>query len=282
MEPLAWMNGAWAAERDTRLPLDDAMVTHGAGLVEVLRTWGGAPVFLERHLARFTGSCREMGLKLPVDKARLPSLVDEFLRRQGASDGDKDRHVVLLATPGSPGQATATLAIHGRPLDSALHAEFQATGARLGRTRVRAMPPEVAPCHWKHRNRLNWFLAGKPGGCLALLETAAGTVTETAIGHVVMVEARGGQPVLVSAPERLVLPGITVAIARELAGELGIPWESRPFPWEELARAPEAFLAGSGFGMAGVSRVGEATLPWPGTVTRAIQAAFALKVARTK
>lgn len=274
MGPQAWMNGTWAPEADTRLPLDDAMVTHGAGLVEVLRTWGGAPVFLDRHLDRFAGAAREMGLALPADKPVLASLVAEYLRRLPAPLAGIDRHVVLLATPGAPGQRAATLVVHGRPLDLARLAEFRERGAALEKSAVRALPGEVVPARWKHRNRMHWYLAGKSARGLPLLETDGGLVTETAIGHVVMVEERAGKPVLVAPPDDLVLPGITLGVAKELAGTLGLDWAPRPFSWAELAAANEIALVGSGFGVAGVSRLGDAAIRWPGPVTRQLADAF--------
>ena len=140
MEPQAWMNGTWAAEAETRLPLDDAMVTHGAGLVEVLRTWSGVPVFLNRHLDRFIRAAGEMGLRLPVTGNVLASLVTEYLHRLPASLAGKDRHVVLLATPGSPGQRSATLVIHGRALDTARHRDYMENGVALTRSKVKALP----------------------------------------------------------------------------------------------------------------------------------------------
>ena len=282
METPAWMNGTWAAESDTRLPLDDAMVTHGAGLVEVLRTWDGAPVFLERHLDRFLQATSEMGLRLPVDRKQLTPLVREYLRRLPAPLAGQDRHVVLLATPGSPGQQTATLVIHGRPLDSARHRDYQQSGVALERSKVKALPSEVAPARWKHRNRLHWYLAAKQRGGLALLETTTGIVTETALGHVVMVEEKAGRLVLVAPPEELVLPGITLEVVRELAGEMRLGWERRPFHWEELAGASELLLLGSGFGVAGVSRLDDAAIPWPGQVTQNMAARFAALVGQAK
>lgn len=282
MAPQAWMNGTWAAEADTRLPLDDAMVTHGVGLVEVLRTWQGVPVFIDRHLDRFVQTAVEMGLRLPADKPILASLVGEYIRRLPDALAGRDRHVVLLATPGSPGQSFATLVLHGRPLDSGRIQEFQERGAALARSGVKSLPPEVVPARWKHRNRLHWHLAGKPGRDLPLLETTAGIVTETAIGHVVMVEERSGKWVLVAPPAELVLPGITLGVAEELAGGLGLDWERRPFTWEELAKAGEILLMGSGFGITGVSRLGDAAIPWPGPVTRSISEAFGQIVANRR
>ncbi|MFM7538667.1 MAG: aminotransferase class IV [Planctomycetota bacterium] len=274
MEFQAWINGTWQAENEVRLPLDDAMVTHGAGLVEVLRTWNGRPVFLNRHLDRFIESAREMDLHLPLDREALVSVVHEYLGRQPLAMSGQDRHVVLLATPGAPGQPVATLIVHGRALQSALHREFKEKGAELRRSPVKALPPETIPARWKHRSRLHWYLAGRQSGGLALLETPAGIVTETAIGHVVMVAREMETTLLVTPPTDLVLPGITLGVLQELAHKRRYGWTSRPFGWDELAKAAEVLLVGSGFGIAGVSRVCGAPLPWPGPVTMELAADF--------
>lgn len=274
MEFQAWINGTWQAENEVRLPLDDAMVTHGAGLVEVLRTWNGRPVFLNRHLDRFIESAREMDLHLPLDREALVSVVHEYLGRQPLAMSGQDRHVVLLATPGAPGQPVATLIVHGRALQSALHREFKEKGAELRRSPVKALPPETIPARWKHRSRLHWYLAGRQSGGLALLETPAGIVTETAIGHVVMVAREKETTLLVTPPTDLVLPGITLGVLQELAHKRRYGWTSRPFGWDELAKAAEVLLVGSGFGIAGVSRVCGAPLPWPGPVTMELAADF--------
>jgi len=274
MEFQAWINGTWQAENEVRLPLDDAMVTHGAGLVEVLRTWNGRPVFLNRHLDRFIESAREMDLHLPLDREALVSVVHEYLGRQPLAMSGQDRHVVLLATPGAPGQPVATLIVHGRALQSALHREFKENGAELRRSPVKALPPETIPARWKHRSRLHWYLAGRQSGGLALLETPAGIVTETAIGHVVMVAREKETTLLVTPPTDLVLPGVTLGVLQELAHKRRYGWTSRPFGWDELAKAAEVMLVGSGFGIAGVSRVCGAPLPWPGPVTMELAADF--------
>jgi len=109
---------------------------------------------------------------------------------------------------------------------------------------------------------------------LALLETATGIVTETAIGHVVMVEEKAGKPLLVSPPEELVLPGITLGLIQESAEKQGLGWTRRPFTWNELARSKEILLVGSGFGVAGVSQLDGVAINGPGPVTRMISEAF--------
>lgn len=276
--PMAWINGTWANQNDVGLPLDDAMVVHGAGLVEVARTWSGVPVFLDRHVERFLRTAQEMGLRLPVDKGGLFGLAHQYLDKLPPKLAAIDRHIVFLATPGSPGQPVATLVVHGRPLDTRLHQVFRTKGVHLTRSKIAALPGTVIPTHWKHRSRLHWYLAGQQSIGIPLLETVDGALTETAIGHVVAILGTAQRPVLTVPPENLVLPGITLEVVRELAAELGLGWERRTLQWHDLTAAHEAFLVGSGFGVAGVARVDNIELGWPGTITRTIESAFAKRV----
>jgi len=278
--PMAWMNGTWGSQAETRLPLDDAMVVHGAGLVEVARTWSGHPVFLGQHIDRFLRTAGEMRLRLPVSgKNDLVDLANQYLHKLPSELACIDRHIVFLATPGSPGQPLATLVVHGRPLDSRLHQIFRSSGVHLTRSAVGSLPGTVIPSHWKHRSRLHWYMAGQQSDGIPVLETAEGAITETAIGHVVAVFGTPNHPVLIVPPENLVLPGITLEVVRELAAELGYTWDRRAINWNELSTAHEILLVGSGFGVTGVSSLEGTRLDWPGPITRAIETAFAKRVA---
>ena len=278
--PMAWMNGTWGSQAETRLPLDDAMVVHGAGLVEVARTWSGHPVFLGQHIDRFLRTAGEMRLRLPVSgKNDLVDLANQYLHKLPSELACIDRHIVFLATPGSPGQFLATLVVHGRPLDSRLHQIFRSSGVHLTRSAVGSLPGTVIPSHWKHRSRLHWYMAGQQSDGIPVLETAEGAITETAIGHVVAVFGTPNQPVLIAPPENLVLPGIMLEVVRELAAELGYTWDRRAMSWNELSTAHEILLVGSGFGVTGVSSLEGTRLDWPGPITRAIEIAFAKRVA---
>ena len=83
-----------------------------------------------------------------------------------------------------------------------------------------------------------------------------------------------GKPLLVSPPEELVLPGITLGLIPESAEKLGLGWTRRPFTWNELARSKEILLVGSGFGVAGVSQLDGVGINWPGPVTQNLSAGF--------
>ena len=78
------------------------------------------------------------------------------------------------------------------------------------------------------------------------------------------------------------LPGITRASVLELAGELGIPVEERPFNLAELAASTEAFLTSSLRGVAPLVRLDGAAVGsgQPGPLTRQLMSAYAALVER--
>ena len=71
-----------------------------------------------------------------------------------------------------------------------------------------------------------------------------GVITEATSSNAYIIDARG---VLVSHPiDHGVLPGVTRINVLEIARELGLKVEERPFTPEELFAAREAFVSGAG------------------------------------
>jgi branched-chain amino acid aminotransferase len=126
----------------------------------------------------------------------------------------------------------------------------------------------------KHRSRMVWWLADHavPPGAVAVLtaDPAGETLTETAIGNILFVV---GGAVVANDPA-LVLDGISVRVVRELCTPLGIPFREEPLTRSLLRTAKEVLLTGTGFGLAGVRRVDDTTVPWPGETFRRLLAAW--------
>jgi branched-subunit amino acid aminotransferase/4-amino-4-deoxychorismate lyase len=91
---------------------------------------------------------------------------------------------------------------------------------------------------------MHYFLADREAarvepGARALLVEANGEVSETTTANVLAWIAGEG---LVSPPRDLILPGISLAVTRRLAGGLGLPCSDRPLTVEELLAADEVLL----------------------------------------
>jgi branched-subunit amino acid aminotransferase/4-amino-4-deoxychorismate lyase len=107
-------------------------------------------------------------------------------------------------------------------------------------------------------------------GASALLLDVNGHVTETAGANFLAV--RGG--VLLSPPRELVLGGISLRTVEELCHRLGIPFEERRFRLEDCLTADEAMLATTPYCLAGVCRIDNTPIPWPGPIFQRLLAAW--------
>jgi branched-subunit amino acid aminotransferase/4-amino-4-deoxychorismate lyase len=59
-----------------------------------------------------------------------------------------------------------------------------------------------------------------------------------------------------------------------LCQQLGVPFAHRLLPLSECLSSDEAMLAGTGFGLCGVSRIDATPLPWPGPLTARLMNAW--------
>jgi branched-subunit amino acid aminotransferase/4-amino-4-deoxychorismate lyase len=132
----------------------------------------------------------------------------------------------------------------------------------------------------KQRSRLHWWLAEQEAkkiepGAIALLLDLENHVTETAGANFLLVRAG----TVVSPPRSTILNGISLQVIQELCGELGIPFEEKPFHIAECLAADEAMLTSTPYCVAGVSRINGTPLKtWPGPVFQKIQHAWCQKV----
>lgn len=215
----------------------------GESAFTTLRTWDGAPLLWEAHLARLRGTCAWLGLPDP-DEA-LPPL-------------DRTGWGLLRVT------VTAEGTFHSwRPL---------APGPRpAGGVAVQLTGIQVHPQLAEHKtgSSLPYLLAGRAAAAAGAFE---GWLTDGA-GH--LVDGSRTAPLL-ELDGRLVvpsggLPGVTRAAF--LAGRAA---ETRPVGVAELPRVSRAWVCGSGVGVVPVRRIeGEGwsvDLPaeWPAVTDRAL------------
>jgi branched-subunit amino acid aminotransferase/4-amino-4-deoxychorismate lyase len=169
--------------------------------------------------------------------------------------------------------------MHTFPLPLARYARLFEQGAHLIVPSTRHVPTVCVDPRLKQRSRLHWWLAEQEAHLVeptanALLLDADGHVTETAAANFLTV--RGGT--VLSPPRQSVLGGISLQVAEELCGELGIPFAERPLTLHDCLTADEALLASTPYCLAGVSRIQGMDLPWPGPVWRRLLDAWGQKV----
>jgi branched-chain amino acid aminotransferase len=293
MQPLACLNGRFLSADEVQLPIHDAGLVSGVTVTDYCRTYAGRLFRWPDHLARFRRDCAACFIPLPWADNELTDLAEQLIRcNLTGQPAGGELALVMFATPGSLGSYASvprpdgppTLVLHTVPLSLARYRRFFTEGAVLAIAGHHAADPEdLAPPAIKHRSRLHWWRASHllrqrsdvPADAVALLTAGpGGPLTETAIGHLLLVQNQ----TLVTPPVGRVLAGISLQVVRELAAELELPMCERDLTLADCATASEALLCGSAFGVAGIRWLEGQGFPWPGPITRRLQEAWSGRV----
>jgi len=221
---------------------------YGDSVYETLRTAGGHPVELARHLDRLRRSALGIGLEIPFDDAALRAAI----AGTHAASGNADSYVRVIVTRGT-GPLMLDPRVSSSPLLVVLVQELRLPAPALyeaglsvrivdvHKISARSLDPTL-----KTGNYLNSIQAlrqaAESAAEDAILCSPAGDVAEGATSNVFMV--RAGElrtPALATG----LLEGITRALVLALATELGIVWRETKIWPDELRAADEVFLTSS-------------------------------------
>ena len=271
-----WIDGRIVEGADARVPVTDHGLLYGDGVFEGIRVYGGRVVRLDAHLRRMHASARSLGLAIPEG---LHQIVLDTLRAFGAENA----YVRLIVTRGE-GPLGVDPTCCGPPRTICIVDELQiyspekaARGLDLVTVSMRQPAPDALDPRVKSLNYLNSVLAKlearRRDADEALILNAAGNVAEAAVANVFCV--RGGS-LLTPPPTDGALEGITRDSVLRLAGQIGIPAREQTLGRYDLLSGEEAFLTGSGVGIAPVRSLdGEViSSEVPGPVTAKLSAAF--------
>lgn len=260
----AYLNGHLIDASRAAIPVWDAGLVLGTTISEQLRSFGGKLFELDRHLTRLTRSLGLIGIPLPEPVEKIADIATRLLAQNLAElPSGTDLGLAILVTPGPYGTmasgipAGPTLCLHTYPLPYALWARQYDVGQALVVTKIQQVPPECWPREIKCRSRMHYFLADREAasiepGARALLVESNGEVSETTTSNVLAWIAGEG---LISPPRDLILPGISLAVTRELANQLGIPCRERSLGVEELLAADEVLLTSTPYCLLPSTRV---------------------------
>ncbi len=228
-------------------PLDLGFV-FGASVYETLRTYGGRPFLLDKHLARLRYSAESLKITPDLTDNEMVSRISETMA--AANNPESLIRIILSAGVGviDYGEDAApkpTLVILVKPLPE----DWERTPEEVMRVAlvdvVRNHPRSVNP-RIKSSNLLNNLLATREarskGAEEAIMLNYRGEVAEGALTNVFIVKDR-----VVKTPtlETTVLAGITRGLALELAKQKGFETEECVILPDELFQADEAFLTGT-------------------------------------
>jgi branched-chain amino acid aminotransferase group I len=265
---------------DAKISVFDRGFLYGDSVYETMRTAGGWPLELDRHLQRLRRSGEGIGLSIPF---AAPELARTIARTHAAS-GNSESYVRVVVTRGSGPLALdpraseePLLVVLVQPLvlpePAAYERGIAAVIVGITKNAGTSMDPSI-----KSGNYLNNILALRQaiaaGGDDAIMCNPEGAVSEGATSNVFMVTAgRVVTPHLRTG----ILPGITRQAVCELAASIGgtAVAETSVMP-DELRAADEVFLTSSVRGIMPVTRldgaqVGDGTA---GPLTRRLHQAY--------
>jgi branched-chain amino acid aminotransferase len=289
-EPIAYLNGRWLPLSQASVSVFDVGFLQGVTVAEQLRTFGGRLFRLGLHLERLARSLEIVGVDPGLPLAELGQIADELVEQnRKLIDPADDLGATIFITPGmSPVYSAVapprgpTVCVHTQPLSFGSWAEKYRTGDSLVVTDVMQIPEQCWPPELKCRSRMHYYLADKKAreielGARALLLDELGFVTEASTANILAYCKDRG---LVSPPKEHILPGVTVAVLEELAGQLAIPFTHRELTAADVAGADEVLLCSTSPCVWSVTRLNGAPIAngKPGPISQRLRDAWSRMV----
>lgn len=285
-QPLFFSGGQFSLGTPA-ISVADAGFVFGATATDLVRTFRHRLDRLSDHFIRFRESCRLCRIPLEHSDDELRSAAERLITHNTQRiRTNEELALILLATPGTLGHycgstesGAPTVILYTIPLKFSRYRRLFSEGASLVIPPTRALPLECMDPRAKLRSRMHWWIAEQQAreidpGSMALLVDSEGYVTETASANLLLV--RDGR--VVSPPRQKILNGISLSIVREMCKLLGIAFEERKLTRMDCHSADEAMLSCTTFCLAGVHRIDNVQLPWPGPIFRRLLSAWSERV----
>lgn len=246
---IGW-NGSVKRQEEAVISVYDHGFLYGMGLFETMRTYGGEPYLLERHLQRLANGCRSLGIRYEPDARAFRAWLRELMEAERLTEA----YVRLTVTAGegilglpAGDYASPNALLMVKPLPEPNPALY-----RDGRELALLATPRNTPegdVRLKSLHYMNNIIAkrelatrGAAPGAEGLMLTREGWLSEGIVSNLFF--ARDGK-LFTPAVETGLLPGITRTRVIELAAREGIAIGEGLYPWEHLLLAEEVWLTNS-------------------------------------
>ena len=239
-----WLNGEFLPETEAKVSIFDRALLFGQGVYEVSPVLDGHFCNWPHHAARLA---RSMATARIADDTDWPAVLAELIARNNLVEG----RVYLQVTGGAPTDRDFLSPVPpAEPTRFAFTQEAKLVDNPVALAGIRVMLHPDA--RWQVRSakttQLLYAVMAKEAARDAGYDDAwlveGGVITEQTSANAHIIDSRG---VLVSHPvDHGVLPGVTRINALEIAREMGLTVEERPFTPEELFAAREAFVSAAG------------------------------------
>ena len=239
------IDGRVGSPEEVTLKVTDNGFVFGDSAYETLRTYGGRPFELDRHLKRLRRSIALLGFELPTSDDEIKARIDACL--SFARNGESYLRVIVSRGVGDMSYRferipEPTVAMYVKPLEPNHEALFE-KGAAAVIVSIRRNPVEALNPAIKASNLLNNALATREayakGAFEAILLNTRDEVAEGAGSNVFIVkDGRLLTPPLACG----LLAGITRELVLEIAAATGVAFEERVLSAEDLRTADELFI----------------------------------------
>ena len=249
MTALVMLNGVIETPERALVSVFDRGFLYGDSVFEVLRTYGGRPCALGRHMARLERSAARVFIPLPIPGAELAAEIRSAV--EAANNAESYVRVMLTRGVGQtigldPALARAPTRV---VMVTELHApppEVYEQGVSVISYRTQRFADATEAAGAKIGNYLTAVLATREaraaGAHEALVLDAQGQVVEGSTSNVFALRGRE----LVTPPESAgILLGITRGFVLEAARDLGLAVAERTLSVEELLGSDEVFISSS-------------------------------------
>lgn len=261
-ESWAYLNGQKIVAAEARVSAFDLGFTMGVSVTEQIRSYGRKTPLIDRHLDRLFGGLEIIGLESPFSRAQLVAQVSDLIVENGRQIGERDElGIGICITPGvtaAYGQTNLgpTTLVYTYELKRSVHDAALERGIRLTSVATTEVPSSSVPKALKCRSRMHYYLAERAArevdaDSRALLLDTEGYVAEGTTASVILVA--GGE--IVAPLKSAVLPGVTLGVVLELAGQLGIEIHRRNITVAEFESADEVMWLTTPAGVVRVSHV---------------------------
>lgn len=242
-----YLNGEIVPADHARISVFDAGFTHGAGIFETMRVYGGRVMRFESHIERLNRSIATLELQMTVSQAEIAIGIEKLMEANRL----REARLRLTATPGSiprPGQPAVSIPptiLITATAPQQYPQELYQHGMRVCICPYKESPLNPLAGH-KTLAYLPRLMALKDAADRKCNEslwfTTENMLAEGSICNVFLV--RNG--VLRTPPLNTpVLPGTVRNCMIELAEQASIAVEERPLDINELLGSQEVFLTGS-------------------------------------
>lgn len=278
------VDGRVGRPEDVTLKVTDNGFVFGDSAYETLRTYGGRPFELDRHLQRLRRTIAMLGFELRVSDDELKARIDACL--SFASNPESYLRVIVSRGVGDMSYRferipEPTVAMYVKPLEATSPALYE-HGAAAVIVSIRRNPVEALNPAMKASNLLNNALASREayakGALEAILLNTRGEVAEGAGSNIFIVK----DGLLLTPPLSCgLLAGITRELLLEIAVADGVPHEERVLYPADLHSADEMFVTSTLKELAPVATLDGAPVGTgrPGPMTQALLKAYRARIA---